>query len=211
MNLSHEHMDYPEQLQFSYPDTNPKTVFGLAKPSIAAVPPIAVFEIGRVMVNGAEKYGRFNYREHAVTSSTYYDAAMRHLMSWWDGEENADDSGLSHLAHAAACLCILLDSKSLGKLNDDREFAGALPQFLKDHTKPTAPKPVKKADPPKPGKLAPGASDVFQMRCVDSSGADLTEGCLYDVTTSPKSACMYRVVNDKGQATDYLGYRFEIP
>ena len=117
-----------------YPDDNPKTVLGLTKPSIASVPPIALFKIGAAMADGARKYGRFNYREHAITASTYYDAVMRHLLAWWDGEDVAADSGVDHLAHAAACLCIAMDARSLGKLNDDRKLPGGLPGYLVDNT-----------------------------------------------------------------------------
>jgi hypothetical protein len=41
-------------------------------------------------------------------------------MAWFNGEECAQDSGVHHLAHAMACLAILLDAKTCGKLNDDR-------------------------------------------------------------------------------------------
>jgi hypothetical protein len=76
------------------------------------------------MSDGKAKYGPMNWREKRVTSSVYYNAAMRHLMAWWDGEDLAPDSGVHHLAHAMACLAIVLDAESVGKLNDDRPTPG---------------------------------------------------------------------------------------
>lgn len=118
-----------------YPDDNPKTAIGTTKPPLSCVPPVAIFHMGQAMKDGKEKYGLMNWREHRVSSSVYYDAAMRHLMSWWDGEDRASDSGVHHLAHAMACLAILLDAESTGQLNDDRPIPGMLPEFITANTK----------------------------------------------------------------------------
>jgi hypothetical protein len=56
-----------------------------------------------------------------VSSTVYYDAALRHLMAWFDGETIDPESGLSHLAHVMACCNILLDAEKNGKLNDNRD------------------------------------------------------------------------------------------
>jgi hypothetical protein len=79
------------------------------------------------------KYGRHNYRVIGVRASIYYDAALRHLMQWWEGENVDTESGVEHLAHAMACMVILLDAESLGKLNDDRPpESHPIPQHLRD-------------------------------------------------------------------------------
>ncbi len=103
-----------------YPDDNPKTIVGRAKPALRAIPPIAILHLGGAMGEGESKYGRFNWRDKTVTSSVYYDAIQRHLLAWWDGENNASDSGRHHLAHVMACCAILLDAEAASKLNDDR-------------------------------------------------------------------------------------------
>lgn len=72
------------------------------------------------MMDGARKYGPFNWRGNAVVASIYIDALIRHAMSWFEGEECADDSGVHHLGHAIACLGILLDAQETGNLIDDR-------------------------------------------------------------------------------------------
>jgi hypothetical protein len=104
-----------------YPDGNPKTAFGEAKPKLSDTPTIGIQLMGQVHSNGANKYGRFNWREHQVSSTVYYDAALRHLMAWFDGETIDPESGLSHLAHVMACCNILLDAEKNGKLNDNRD------------------------------------------------------------------------------------------
>ena len=38
----------------------------------------------------------------------YYDAAMRHLYAWFNGEPKDIETGESHLAHAICCLLFLL-------------------------------------------------------------------------------------------------------
>jgi hypothetical protein len=74
------------------------------------------------LLEGALKYGRSNWRVAGVRSSIYYDAARRHLDAWFEGEDNAPDSKVHHLAHALACIAILVDAKEAGKLNDDRMY-----------------------------------------------------------------------------------------
>lgn len=103
-----------------YPDDNPKTVLGEAKPKISDTPTIGIREMGKVFTMGAAKYGRFNWRKHTVSSSVYYDAAFRHLSAWFEGEDTDPESGLSHLAHVMACMNILMDAAAHDKLNDNR-------------------------------------------------------------------------------------------
>jgi len=103
-----------------YPDNNPKTTFGLKKPSVHAIPPAAILSMGQVMALGKAKYGLMNWREKTVSWSVYYDAALRHLLAAWDGEDADPESGELHLAHAACCMSILIDAIKQGKINDDR-------------------------------------------------------------------------------------------
>jgi hypothetical protein len=72
------------------------------------------------MQEGARKYGRHNYRAVGVRASVYYDAAMRHLMAWWEGEDIDPESGLSHLVKAIACLAVIRDSMVNRNWIDDR-------------------------------------------------------------------------------------------
>ena len=84
------------------------------------ISPIGLRRLAETYAEGAAKYGRHNYRAVGVRASVYYDATMRHLMRWWEGEDNDPDSGLSHVTKAIASLAVLRDATLQGKLQDDR-------------------------------------------------------------------------------------------
>jgi hypothetical protein len=100
--------------------TNPKDLVGVNKPSLSKVPAVAVAHESLAMMDGASKYGAYNWRDKAVKASIYVDACKRHLDLWFEGEEEAQDSKVHHLGHARACLGILLDAIETGNLIDDR-------------------------------------------------------------------------------------------
>lgn len=100
--------------------SNPKDSVGIKRVPFSTVPAIPVAEVGLAMLEGALKYGRHNYRAIGVRSSVYYDAAMRHLTRWWEGEDIDPDSGLPHIVKALASLIVLRDAEICGKLTDDR-------------------------------------------------------------------------------------------
>lgn len=102
------------------PSSNPKRAFGVKKPSAQFIPPVAIVEESVVMALGAKKYGAFNWQDEPVDATTYYSAAIRHLLQWFSGEERDAESGASHLAHVRACMAILIDAQASGKLIDDR-------------------------------------------------------------------------------------------
>ena len=117
----------------AYPDDNPKTITSVTKVPLHLVPPSAKHYLAMAMANGAAKYGPYNWRERTVSVSIYKAAAVRHLDAFWDGEELAEDSGVHHLAHAMACMAILLDARTLGKLNDDRPLKGCSPELQREY------------------------------------------------------------------------------
>ena len=118
------------------PDDNPKTRFGVAKPSVTLIPGPALIHCALAFRDGATKYGPANWRVDPVTASTYTDAAFRHLLDYWDGEDRASDSGVLHLAHAMACLAILIDAQEQGTLKDDRPTKGTPPRVIEENTRP---------------------------------------------------------------------------
>lgn len=101
-------------------DTNPKDAIGVTKVPASTVSAPVIMEMGLGMLEGAAKYGRHNYRIAGVRASVYYDAAMRHLMAWWEGEEIDPDSGINHIGKALSCLSVLRDSMFQGNMKDDR-------------------------------------------------------------------------------------------
>lgn len=108
-----------------YPDNNPKTAIGSSKVPLHLVPPSATHYLALALADGARKYGPYNWRDAAISVSVYKSAAQRHLDAFWDGEDCAQDSGLHHIAHAMACMALILDALTIGRLQDDRPTKGA--------------------------------------------------------------------------------------
>jgi hypothetical protein len=78
------------------------------KPRWSLLPNGAVNQIIEVLEFGAAKYAPDNWKKVDNGRQRYYDALMRHMEAWWNGEENDPESGLSHLAHAGCCLTFLI-------------------------------------------------------------------------------------------------------
>jgi hypothetical protein len=123
-----------EPLEAFPDDTNPKDLLGVKKPQLHLVPRSLIIRVAQAMADGARKYGPFNWRTKGVRASIYVDAAERHLGQWFDGEECAKDSGVPHLAHAAACIGILIDAEATGNLVDDRPTPGAASKLIEELT-----------------------------------------------------------------------------
>lgn len=104
----------------SVPAENPKDAIGSGKLPLHLWPESASALGCLGMLDGALKYGRANFRHAPVLASIYYDAARRHLDAWFEGEDDDPDSGLPHIAHALACVAIVVDADVAGKLIDDR-------------------------------------------------------------------------------------------
>jgi len=100
--------------------TNPKDMMGVMKAPMSTVSAPVMAEVGVAMLEGALKYGRHNYRAVGVRASVYYDATMRHLMDWWEGQDIDPDSGMSHITKAITSLVVLRDSMIQGNWSDDR-------------------------------------------------------------------------------------------
>lgn len=100
--------------------TNPKDAIGISKAPMSTVSAAVLAEVGVAMLEGSSKYGRHNYRAAGVRSSVYYDATMRHLMAWWEGEDTDPDSGMSHITKAITSLVVLRDAMIQGMCTDDR-------------------------------------------------------------------------------------------
>lgn len=101
-------------------DDNVKTAAAATKPKTSAIPPTAILQLGEAMQNGADKYGRFNWRTTTVSATVFYDAINRHLLEWMDGIDRASDSKVHHLAHIMANCAIILDAEKHKVFNDDR-------------------------------------------------------------------------------------------
>lgn len=134
------HMDTPRTLpppaSTESKPTNPKDAIGSNKLPLHLWPTTATALGCLGLMDGELKYGRSNFRKIGVRASIYYDASRRHLDAWFEGEDTAPDNGIPHLAHALACIAIIVDAEAAGKLNDDRMLEGgyrALVEQLTPH------------------------------------------------------------------------------
>jgi hypothetical protein len=131
--------------------TNPKDAVGTKKfRQFSCVPMTVMNEVGVGMLEGARKYGRHNYRVAGVAASVYVDAAIGHIMQWWEGEDYDQDSDLSHVTKAICSLVVLRDAMIQDMLNDDRPPKAKLDHWREEmqkvvtaifdrHPKPKAP------------------------------------------------------------------------
>ncbi|MFV0443258.1 MAG: dATP/dGTP diphosphohydrolase domain-containing protein [Planctomycetaceae bacterium] len=133
-DLMTEH-DLPRIFNPDGPAENPKDRVGAGKPPLHLIPPAAEILEAVVMGLGARKYGEFNWRTSKVRATVYIAAAKRHLAQWLDGQDDDPESGVSHLAHARACLGVLLDAIATGNVIDDRPNAGPAAELIQKHTK----------------------------------------------------------------------------
>ena len=114
------HNPAPEK-RLTSKDTNPKDAVGIRKwRQFTTVPWLVMCEVGVAMMEGARKYGRHNYRVAGVRASVYVDAAMGHVVQWWEGEDKDPDTGLSHITKAIASLTVLRDAMINDMMEDDR-------------------------------------------------------------------------------------------
>ena len=100
--------------------TNPKDMVADGKLPLHLVPDTLDVFAALAFLEGALKYGAYNWRVAGVRASVYRSALDRHIKKWWNGEWADPGTGVPHLANAIACLAILVDASVAGKLTDDR-------------------------------------------------------------------------------------------
>lgn len=89
------------------------------KARIDLIAPEFLFETAAVLEFGAAKYSERNW-ERGMSWGRCFGALMRHMWAWWGGEQKDQETGLSHLAHAACCLMFLMAYEKRAVGNDDR-------------------------------------------------------------------------------------------
>lgn len=68
----------------------------------------AVKEVIDVLEFGAKKYAADNWKYVDDHRDRYFNATIRHVTAWYDGEKNDPETGFNHLAHAVCCLLFLI-------------------------------------------------------------------------------------------------------
>lgn len=112
--------------------SNPKDTIGSTKLPNGLVPDTITAEVALAYLEGALKYGRYNWRIAGVRASIYNDALERHRMKWWNGENRDPTTRVKHLASIIACAGILLDAELCQMLTDDRPPSAPIGQLLSE-------------------------------------------------------------------------------
>lgn len=109
---------------------NPKYVEAQkrGKADYSAIPWQAIHGLVLAMMEGMDKYGRFNFLEDSIEARTYIGAIGRHLfgdpangtLGWVNGEDIDSESGLHHLDKVMACCLLVRAAEMHGKLIDNR-------------------------------------------------------------------------------------------
>lgn len=101
--------------------------------------PTAVEAFARVKEVGAIKYERDNWKKGNKPDWEYIDAALRHIMAFVNGEYYAQDTGCSHLAHAAWNLFAIQDLNYAGETHDKELFRQMCAHWAREKEKGSAP------------------------------------------------------------------------
>ncbi|WP_018694345.1 dATP/dGTP diphosphohydrolase domain-containing protein [Algicola sagamiensis] len=72
------------------------------------VPVKSMNEVIRVLMFGAKKYAPDNWQKITDPKQRYFNACLRHVNQWREGETLDKESGRHHLAHAVCCLLFVL-------------------------------------------------------------------------------------------------------
>lgn len=83
------------------------------------VPVYPLQEIAKVFTFGAKKYEDRGW-EKGIKWGRVYGALLRHIFSWFTGEDKDPETGLSHLAHAGCNIMFLLEYERTHKELDNR-------------------------------------------------------------------------------------------
>lgn len=144
-------------------DSNPKDIIAGAKIDLGNVPDSLIISAAEGFLEGALKYGRFNWRVKGVSASVYHAALRRHVAKWWNGQNFDTKTKVHHLSNAICCLAIIRDAEVYGKFTDDRppcpdpdaiarmiDEAEQQVAYLKELFKEHSPKQYTIADTPSP-------------------------------------------------------------
>jgi len=101
--------------------------FNSNKAELHQVPTSVINGIAKVLMYGAQKYEKGNFRR-GMKWTVPYDCLTRHMMLWLDGQELDEESGLPHLYHAAANIAMLIEFSETCPELDDR-FKGGINEY----------------------------------------------------------------------------------
>ena len=89
------------------------------KIDLSLVPRVLMEAVAQALQFGEGKYGRYNFRR-GFPNHRLIAACLRHVLAYQDGEDLDPESNLPHLAHATACIAMLLQCEKDGTLTETR-------------------------------------------------------------------------------------------
>jgi Domain of unknown function (DUF5664) len=112
--------------------TNPKDALAIGRLPLHLVPDTLKVMAAPGFMEGALKYGAFNWRISGVSASVYISAFERHWIDWKNGEDHDPKTGVHNLSSCIACLGIIMDAALCGQLTDDRPPRAPLSKAIDD-------------------------------------------------------------------------------
>jgi hypothetical protein len=101
-------------------ETNPKDAIGSSKLPLDLVPATLEIYASLAFLDGALKYGKFNWRVVGVRVSIYLAAIKRHIAKFENGEWADPKTRVPHLSSILACAGIIVDAHVNENIIDDR-------------------------------------------------------------------------------------------
>ena len=90
------------------------------KPVMTLLSPFALEEMAKVLTYGSKKYDDHNWRNNGgLKYSRVLSAVLRHLTAYQKGEAKDSETNLSHIAHAACGLMMILEYEQTGVGEND--------------------------------------------------------------------------------------------
>ena len=93
--------------------------YNAGKPDMSLIPLCTLEDEAKVWAYGKQKYAAWNWAK-GMDWSVPLACALRHIAKWQAGEENDEESGLPHLAHAMCNLRMLTLYAKTYPEGDDR-------------------------------------------------------------------------------------------
>lgn len=113
-----------KRIRVALPTDAKAATYDDGKPPLASLPPEGLLAVARVQAYGKRKYGDDeNYRK-GMEAKRQMSCVLRHVFKYLAGEDNDNESGEPHLAHAAARLLFAIQNIAEGVMIDDRYKGG---------------------------------------------------------------------------------------
>lgn len=112
------------------PNSDQALRYNKDKVQLSLIPQVALVELAKVLQVGATKYERDNWRK-GLPYTSVLDSIQRHLTMFAAGQNNDEETGLSHIAHVMCNCAFLLEyATAFNVALDDRYMH--TPEYLNE-------------------------------------------------------------------------------